>query len=481
MTDAAAAASLVDGLLAFLAERGFDSDKLNAFTAHCERMRREMDGEALAALADRLRAEAPSGDTIRLHSALFFLTGDLWHYERILHYLQLGMERAEPALLHYALWCVQRQMFMGTAAADKAASFGPCDLHRYYEALVRSIQRRWDIRPARMAARPGPVRRIAMLTNQFIGHNHQPSRDVFDFGWRLKDAHGVEAAVFNANLMPLQVECVFIPPFIAELEERFTGRQEVSLFGGRLPMESFPERPFTQGKLARIAAAVERFDPDAIVTFGGSNIVADLFAAAGARPVVTIPSTNGFTISLADRILGYDGTDWSERLPPLYRRPFRGRVRPFALGFSLLYLSLIVLIPLSAAFLKTATLSWPAFWEAVTAPRVLASYRPGGGRGRPGAGRRDPGRLPRRGGGLRGRRGGAAGAARGGAQRGAHDRARPCGRHPPVLPPGRRVPQPAAPGRRRQRRLCAGRRDAGGDAGVRRRGGRGGAGVPGRR
>ncbi len=46
-----------------------------------------------------------------------------------------------------------------------------------------------------------------------------------------------------------------------------------------------------------------------------------------------------------------------------------------ALGFTLLYLSFIVLIPLSAAFLKTATMTWPAFWETVTAPRVLASYR----------------------------------------------------------------------------------------------------------
>ncbi len=46
-----------------------------------------------------------------------------------------------------------------------------------------------------------------------------------------------------------------------------------------------------------------------------------------------------------------------------------------ALGFTLLYLSFIVLIPLSAAFLKTATLTWPAFWATVTSPRVLASYR----------------------------------------------------------------------------------------------------------
>ncbi len=46
-----------------------------------------------------------------------------------------------------------------------------------------------------------------------------------------------------------------------------------------------------------------------------------------------------------------------------------------AMGFTLLYLSLIVLIPLSGTFLKTATLSWAQFWSIVTEPRVLASYR----------------------------------------------------------------------------------------------------------
>jgi len=45
------------------------------------------------------------------------------------------------------------------------------------------------------------------------------------------------------------------------------------------------------------------------------------------------------------------------------------------LGCSLLYLGLIVLIPLSALVLRTLSLSWPQFWEAVTSPRVLASYR----------------------------------------------------------------------------------------------------------
>ena len=48
---------------------------------------------------------------------------------------------------------------------------------------------------------------------------------------------------------------------------------------------------------------------------------------------------------------------------------------PLALGYTLVYLSLIVLIPLGAVFLKTATLSGEQFWAIVSAPRVMASYR----------------------------------------------------------------------------------------------------------
>jgi sulfate transport system permease protein len=45
------------------------------------------------------------------------------------------------------------------------------------------------------------------------------------------------------------------------------------------------------------------------------------------------------------------------------------------LGFTLLYSSLIVLIPLSTLALKTASMGWGPFWATVTSPRVLASYR----------------------------------------------------------------------------------------------------------
>ena len=56
----------------------------------------------------------------------------------------------------------------------------------------------------------------------------------------------------------------------------------------------------------------------------------------------------------------------------------RRRVLPgfgLSLGFTLAYLSLIVLVPLSAVFLKAATMSWPDFWSAVGSPRDVATYK----------------------------------------------------------------------------------------------------------
>src|SRR5690348_5990160 len=46
-----------------------------------------------------------------------------------------------------------------------------------------------------------------------------------------------------------------------------------------------------------------------------------------------------------------------------------------ALGFTLTYLGLVVLIPLSTIFARSAGLGWETFWNTVTSPRVLASYR----------------------------------------------------------------------------------------------------------
>ncbi len=46
-----------------------------------------------------------------------------------------------------------------------------------------------------------------------------------------------------------------------------------------------------------------------------------------------------------------------------------------SLGYTMIYVSLLVLIPLSMVFINTLSLSWGEFWEVISHPRVVASYK----------------------------------------------------------------------------------------------------------
>ncbi|SFC07019.1 sulfate transport system permease protein [Marinospirillum celere] len=65
----------------------------------------------------------------------------------------------------------------------------------------------------------------------------------------------------------------------------------------------------------------------------------------------------------------------------LLRNPFKvtGRqVLPgfaLSLGISLLFISLILLLPLTGLLVQTAGMSWAEYWSVITDPRVVASYR----------------------------------------------------------------------------------------------------------
>ncbi|WP_448206558.1 glycosyltransferase [Azospirillum sp. sgz302134] len=321
-------------LLGFLADRQFNADRINALTAQCDALRRDLDAETRRAIAERLRRSAPAGDTVLLHSVLFQLTGDLYHYERILHYLLLGGERVGPELMHYTYWCIARQLFLGAAAPEKAASFGVCDLFRFYEELVRAVARRWGVVPACHIPRDGPIRKVAVLTNQFTNDQHQPTRDCFDYASRLQDDFGLDVAIINCNTMPLRVENLFIPPMSAEMVESYEGVLALRMFGRQVKVASFTDRAFSRDKLSAIVEAIDGYDPDLLVCFGGANVVGDLYADTDARPVVCLPTTSGMTISLAHLVLGYEEGNHTDHMPALYREPFARRFRPFTLGFS---------------------------------------------------------------------------------------------------------------------------------------------------
>ena len=72
---------------------------------------------------------------------------------------------------------------------------------------------------------------------------------------------------------------------------------------------------------------------------------------------------------------GLEASPCRDRMPLTFRK--RSILPGFglALGYTIFYLCLVVLIPLAATFLKTASLSWDQFWHIATSSRALASYR----------------------------------------------------------------------------------------------------------
>jgi sulfate/thiosulfate transport system permease protein len=74
------------------------------------------------------------------------------------------------------------------------------------------------------------------------------------------------------------------------------------------------------------------------------------------------PSVSGAKMSTATAVQLW----WRRRILPGFG---------LTVGITLLYLSVIVLIPLSATFVKAAGMGWDLFFRTVTAPRVLASYQ----------------------------------------------------------------------------------------------------------
>ena len=89
--------------------------------------------------------------------------------------------------------------------------------------------------------------------------------------------------------------------------------------------------------------------------------------------------TEGSSVGAALR--GRPGVE-EQGASPLQKRSRKrlrgGSVLPgfgLSLGFTLTYLALLILIPLSTVFLKSATLPWATFWADVTGPRALAAYR----------------------------------------------------------------------------------------------------------
>lgn len=291
---------------------------------------RRYDDDIRAAAAAEVDARYTMGDVMRRQSLLFLLTGDVAYYRNLVNTALDDPLRFSIPSMHYAYWGIAMRLFQGDARKGDVGAFTQGEFRRFYRLLVEETARRYGLDThLRRAARRATVKRVALITNQMLGEGHQPTADAFDYARRLQDEHGCEVLIVNPNAMAVEGENGFVPEYSYNVTEEYDGEQTIAAYGAKVRMLSFPQPRFDEEKLTAIVDAVERFDPDVIVAFGGSNTVADLFARS--RPVVFLPTSSGLPPSLATLLLGYAPEDNAAGWP----EEARARFRPFSFGWTL--------------------------------------------------------------------------------------------------------------------------------------------------
>ncbi|MFP5514682.1 MAG: glycosyltransferase [Alphaproteobacteria bacterium] len=314
-------------LIACLHRPAGTGEALREISQACESARAAglgSDDESTAAL-DLATAEL---DPILRESALAYVSGDLRRYLRILDMLDNVLDLAPLDGINQIYWSMQRQLFLMRMNMGSVPDFVTGWVLPFYERFLTQISLRLGLAPAPRPADKPVTGRVVMVTNQFLSDQHQPSRDLLTQVVRLQRDLGRTVLALNTNMMPDRYYSPFIPPFAAAVEERLSGEQTIQFGNEAVRLLSSTAPGITADKLKGFFAAVEEFDPDLVIAFGGSVIVADLLASA--RPLLCIPTTTGQTISLADIVLDYGG-----RAAP----PGEGRLarswRPFRLGMAL--------------------------------------------------------------------------------------------------------------------------------------------------
>ncbi|WP_148219222.1 glycosyltransferase [Azospirillum sp. B510] len=320
-------AAILDTLIARLRGPAGTGEALRAISEGCEAARAAGIGTDSAAMA-RLDAATADLDPVLRESALASVSGDLRRYLRILDMLDNVLDLAPLDGINQIYWSMQRQLFLMRMDPASVPDFVTDRLFPFYERFLTEISRRLGLAPAARPAGMPATGRVVVVTNQFLSDQHQPSRDLLTQLVRLQHDLGRTVLTLNTNMMPDRYHSPFIPPFAAAVEERLSGEQTIRYGDETLDFLSSTAPGLTADKLGGFLSAVEDFDPDLVIAFGGSVILADLLASA--RPLLCMPTTSGQTVSLADIVLDFGG-----RTEP----PGDGRLarswRPFRLGLSL--------------------------------------------------------------------------------------------------------------------------------------------------
>lgn len=277
---------------------------------------------------DRIKSATVAVDPVFRESALAYLTGDLSHYVQIISMVRNVMDLAPLDGINQIYWSILRQLFLMRLNMASVPGFCPDTLFPFYGSLVKEITRRFDLRPTVWKSERKNLQKVVIATNQFLSLSHQPSRDLLAQAAALQARGDFEVTILNTNMMPDRYYSPFVPPFAADMERSLDGDQVLSFENQTFRIISSVLPGISAAKVGGFIDAVDQINPDAVISIGGSVVIADLLASS--RPCLCLQTTSGFVVSLAPLILDFGGG-----APPLGDDHYARAWRPFRLGLSL--------------------------------------------------------------------------------------------------------------------------------------------------
>lgn len=280
--------------------------------------------EALAAVKDGVA----SVDPILRESMLAALTGDLNYYVNLISMVRNVMDLAPIDGINQIYWSMARQIFLNRMNFDSIHNFSRSLFFNFYQDFIIEIRKRYSINQKKWNKKNSKKNNIILVTNQFLSIFHQPTRDLLEQAAALHDSGCCDVTILNTNMMPDRYYSPFVPPFAAEIEPQLNGVQTLTYEGRAFRIISDASPGITENKVRNFISIVDEIDPDAVISIGGSVVIADILSST--RPCLCLQTTTGATISLAHLILDYGGDT-----PPGGDDHYARAWRPFRLRLSL--------------------------------------------------------------------------------------------------------------------------------------------------
>lgn len=217
----------------------------------------------------------------------------------LLQILEIATKRPLSFVERYqVLWYVEASLFRYAETFKPPLNFDIRQrrLRRYYDALVDDLAQAVSVPDG--AGEPLPDR-VVLLTSQFIGAGHAPTRVALNFARSLRKDFGKDVVIFNCALLPRTVELPLIglPP--ANFNGQLGSRCTLEYDGDTYPLHQITDASMTEAVFAKVVDTVAELRPEQVISFGGTNPAADLLCAH--MPVTTFPLATDLPLHRARR------------------------------------------------------------------------------------------------------------------------------------------------------------------------------------